>query len=68
MERVIKLNGQKYEVPKGVATVRQLLAHLELNDRITVIERNQMILSKGEYEEPINDKDQIEIIHFVGGG
>lgn len=68
MKKEIKLNGKKYEVPKDVGTVRQLLAHLDLSDRIAVIEFNQMILPKEDYEEPINDKDQIEIIHFVGGG
>ncbi|MCW1926962.1 sulfur carrier protein ThiS [Bhargavaea beijingensis] len=68
MEKVIKLNGKKYEVPKGVGTVRQLLDHLDLSDRIAVIEKNQSIVPKGAYEEPVNDKDQIEIIHFVGGG
>lgn len=68
MEKVIKLNGKKYEMPKGVGTVSELLAHLELRDRIAVVELNQMILPKGNYEETINDKDQIEIIHFVGGG
>lgn len=68
MKRTIELNGNRYEVPIEVGNVQELLGHLELADRIVIIEMNRDILAKDAYDKPINDRDQIEIIHFVGGG
>ncbi|WP_252502125.1 sulfur carrier protein ThiS [Sporosarcina sp. Marseille-Q4943] len=68
MEKVIELNGKSYEVPSGINTIQQLLDHLKLTERIAVVEVNRSILSKDAHCKPINDRDQIEIIHFVGGG
>lgn len=68
MERVIELNGNPYDVPVEVGNVQELLGHLELADRIVIVERNRNILSKDAFDQPIKDRDQIEIIHFVGGG
>ncbi|KXH80869.1 sulfur carrier protein ThiS [Sporosarcina sp. HYO08] len=68
MERVIELNGNQYDVPVEVGNVQELLGHLELADRIVIVEKNRNILSKDAFDQPIKDRDQIEIIHFVGGG
>ena len=68
MERTIELNGNRYDVPTEVENVQELLSHLELADRIVIVEMNRDILAKDAYDKPINDRDQIEIIHFVGGG
>jgi sulfur carrier protein len=68
MERTIELNGNRYDVPTEVENVQDLLSQLELADRIVIVEMNRDILAKDAYEKPINDRDQIEIIHFVGGG
>jgi thiamine biosynthesis protein ThiS len=68
MNRTIELNGNQYEMPAEVETVQELLGHLELAERIVIVEMNRDILAKNEYDKPINDRDQIEIIHFVGGG
>ena len=51
-----------------VENVQELLGHLELAERIVIVEMNRDILAKDAYDKPINDRDQIEIIHFVGGG
>ncbi len=64
----IELNGQTYDVPENVQTIQQLLEHLGLSERILVVEHNLNILQKDEHDAPINDRDKIEIIHFVGGG
>ncbi|WP_153723403.1 sulfur carrier protein ThiS [Sporosarcina cascadiensis] len=68
MDKTIDLNGKSYSVVPEVETVQQLLEHLKLSDRILIVEKNKEILQKDHYGAPIMDRDQIEIIHFVGGG
>jgi thiamine biosynthesis protein ThiS len=68
MNRTIELNGNRYKMPVEVGNVQELLGHLELEERIVIVEMNRDILAKDAYDKPINDRDQIEIIHFVGGG
>ena len=51
-----------------MSTVDQLLDHLDLAERIVIIEQNKLILDQDAFNSPIMDGDQIEIIHFVGGG
>ncbi|PID14667.1 thiamine biosynthesis protein ThiS [Sporosarcina sp. P34] len=68
MKKTIDLNGKSYSVVPEVATIQQLLEHLGLSDRILIVEKNKEILQKDHYDAPIMDRDQIEIIHFVGGG
>jgi sulfur carrier protein len=68
MKRTIELNGNRYDMPAEVGSVQELLGHLELAERIVIVELNRDILAKESYDNPINDRDQIEIIHFVGGG
>ena len=46
-----------------------LLRYYNLENRIVVVEVNQDITYKEQYDSTIlSDKDRIEIIHFVGGG
>ncbi|AOV06580.1 sulfur carrier protein ThiS [Sporosarcina ureilytica] len=68
MTKKIELNGNTQEIPKAVENVQQLLVHLNLEERILIVELNKNILEKDAYDKPIMDRDQIEIIHFVGGG
>lgn len=68
MNKTIELNGNSYKIPVAVENVEQLLSHLDLADRILIVEMNKNILAKDAYDLPIKDRDQIEIIHFVGGG
>lgn len=68
MQKKIELNGNTYDMPTNVGNVQQLLTHLDLGERILIVEMNKEILAKDGYDAPIKDRDQIEIIHFVGGG
>ena len=64
----ITLNGEVRQVPRGL-TVGGLLGHLELNERMVVVERNREIVRRGRYEEVrVAEGDAIELVHFVGGG
>lgn len=68
MHKEITLNGNIREIPKEVENVQHLLVHLNLEERILIVEVNRNIVAKEAYDKPIHDRDQIEIIHFVGGG
>ena len=68
MTITIDLNGNPHKVPAKVENVQLLLGHLNLADRILIVELNKEIVAKEAYDKPIKDRDQIEIIHFVGGG
>lgn len=68
MQKTIDLNGNAFTVMPEVQTVNELLEYLELGSRIFIVEHNRNILQKDQYDTPIRDRDQIEIIHFVGGG
>ena len=69
-ERVaITLNGDAREFPAG-STVASLLASLELEPRLVVVERNREILRDRDAFSglTLEPGDTIEIVHFVGGG
>jgi len=65
----VVVNGDARDVPSG-STVASLLASLELNPRLVVVERNRVILRDREKfaEVELVSGDTIEIVHFVGGG
>jgi thiamine biosynthesis protein ThiS len=65
----ITLNGDSRRIPTG-STVASLLASLELDARLVVVERNREILRDRDAFAGIEIKasDTIEIVHFVGGG
>lgn len=65
----IVLNGKTIELPQEINSISDLLRYYNLENRIVVVEVNQEITYKEQYDSTIlSDKDRIEIIHFVGGG
>ena len=64
----IQLNGEPRQVPSAL-NIRQLLEHFDLpTDRIAV-ERNRSVVPRGNWDEvTVETHDQIEVVHFVGGG
>ena len=63
----IQLNGEK--TLTSSETVNELLLELQLADRKVAVELNQEIVSRPAYETTkLASGDQLEIIHFVGGG
>lgn len=64
----VRLNGKDREVAQDL-TVTALLQSLELNPQLIVVELNREILERATYAStPVSDGDQIELVHFVGGG
>ena len=64
----IQINGEVRHAPVG-ASVADLLDILGLPTRKVAVERNRAIVSKSAYAETVLAAgDQLEIVHFVGGG
>lgn len=63
----LKLNGSEREV-NGAATVEELIAQLGIH-RMIVVQHNGAILRREQYAATrLADGDELEIVHFVGGG
>lgn len=63
----LKLNGSEREV-NGAATVEELIAQLGIH-RMIVVQHNGAILRREQYAETrLAEGDELEIVHFVGGG
>ena len=63
----IKLNGKPFD--SSAANILALTQALGLNPKQVAIEHNQQIVPRSRYGEVgINAGDEIEIVHFIGGG
>ena len=64
----IKLNGKKVQVFKDSSIV-SILNKFKIPLNKVAIELNRKILNKNTLNKlKINEKDEIEIVHFIGGG
>ena len=64
----IQLNGSTYEV-NGGTNLNELLNMLKIQKNKVAIEVNGEIIEKNKYPKLILNKgDQVEIVHFIGGG
>lgn len=64
----VRLNGKDREVDAG-HTVLTLLAELDLQPGMVVVELNRDILERERYADTeVHDGDSLELVHFVGGG
>lgn len=62
------VNGEERSVP-GPSTLEGLLEHLDLDPRMVVVEHNRAIVRReGLSGVSLEEGDQVEIVHFVGGG
>jgi sulfur carrier protein len=66
------LNGEnrQFEAPsQGTLSVQGLLVELGLDTRKVAVERNEEIVPRSRYAETwLASGDQLEIVHFIGGG
>ncbi len=64
----IVVNGQHRRVPKGM-TLGELALELGLEPTRVAVERNLEIVPRSTLAEVlVEDGDDYEIVHFVGGG
>ena len=62
------INGEAQTVDADL-TVADLISQLGLNRRRVAVELNREIVARESYgERTLREGDQIEIVHFVGGG
>ena len=64
----VRLNGEARECREGI-TLADLVAELGLGAKRIAVEVNRDIIPREEYDERrLQAGDEIEIVHFVGGG
>ena len=64
----IQLNGSPYKV-NNETNLNQLLNKLKIQKNKVAIEVNGVIVEKNKYPKIIlNKDDEVEIVHFIGGG
>jgi thiamine biosynthesis protein ThiS len=64
----LTLNGEPYQAAAGWS-VADLVADLGLNPKKVAVERNLEIVPRSTLANVfLEDGDQLEIVHFVGGG
>ncbi len=66
--QTVRINGEKRQI-EGPLSVAQLLQKLGLDPTASVVERNRDIVELGQFGTVlVGDGDELEIVHFVGGG
>ena len=64
----ITLNGEIKELESEV-TLDRLLELLSLPSKRVAVELNREVVRRSDWEKVVvRDSDQIEVVHFVGGG
>lgn len=64
----IIINGEKKEI-EGVEFLSDLLERLQLNSRYLAVAINDRVIPRSEHvTTKVNEGDNIEVIHAVGGG
>ena len=64
----IRVNGEHRRLPGGVSIV-EMLKELGLDPLRVAVERNLEIVPRSTLNEVVvEDGDEYEIVHFVGGG
>lgn len=64
----ITVNGEPRVIP-APATLAALLAQIGLDTRKVAVERNLEIVPRSTYDATrLAAGDQLEIVHFIGGG
>lgn len=65
----VQLNGERREFLRQNLSLSELIQELSLAPQRIAVEVNKQIVRRGEWETTaIKEGDQIEIVHFVGGG
>jgi thiamine biosynthesis protein ThiS len=64
----VTVNGEQRDVASG-KSVEQFLVDLGLHPRMVVVEHNREILDRAHYAgTEVRAGDNLELVHFVGGG
>jgi sulfur carrier protein len=65
----IELNGESTTVPEELSLLSDLILFLNLTAERLAVEVNRQVVRKKEWSTTaLKAGDQVEIVHFVGGG
>jgi sulfur carrier protein len=65
----LHVNGQARDLDLTPATLAVLVAALGMKPDRIAVELNREIVPRDRWPQtPVHDGDQLEIVHFVGGG
>ncbi len=68
MQLSLSVNGERMAQRPG-STIAALIAELALDIRKVAVERNREIVPRSSYGAVrLEQDDEIEIVHFIGGG
>lgn len=64
----VTLNGAPRELSDG-STIQDVVKSLGLQEKQVAVEHNRNLLKREQWNETaVAEGDQLEIVHFVGGG
>ncbi|MGH9905941.1 MAG: sulfur carrier protein ThiS [Pyrinomonadaceae bacterium] len=64
----LRINGETRELANGLSLL-ELIKELDLPDTRIAVELNCSVIRRSEWASiKLKEDDQIEIVHFVGGG
>jgi sulfur carrier protein len=64
----VTLNGEPRELRDGLS-IGELVAELGLAERRIAVELNRTVLRRDDYaNRALRSGDEVEIVHFIGGG
>jgi thiamine biosynthesis protein ThiS len=64
----LRINGEEKEISNGLS-LASLLEQLQIRPARVVVERNREIVARDHYDRTLlAEGDNLEIVHFVGGG
>ena len=64
----IRVNGEHRRINGGI-TITEMLNELGLDPHRVAVERNLAVVERSKFAETmVEDGDDYEIVHFVGGG
>lgn len=64
----VSVNGERRTVPSG-RTIAQMLESIGIAPQKVAVERNREVVPRSTLGDVrVNDGDEFEIVHFVGGG
>ena len=65
---LVKINGLDKSIPQSIS-ILELLDFYKINKDRVVIELNKKIIGKDRYSSTtLKERDEVEIVTFVGGG
>ncbi|HEY0079063.1 MAG TPA: sulfur carrier protein ThiS [Pyrinomonadaceae bacterium] len=71
----IQINGEPHDLPASTADLPsamnlvELIAYLKLAPERLAVEHNRQVVRRADWSRTfLSEGDQIEIVHFVGGG